>query len=51
MEPGQIHRENAGFPDAASSLEDRFQETNRIGRMELKLTDLVLKALLQDEVS
>ena len=43
MEPGQIHRENAGFLIAASSLEDRFHETNRIGRMELKLTDLILK--------
>ena len=47
MEPGQIHRENAGFLIAASSLEDRFQETNRIGRMELKVTDLILKALLR----
>jgi hypothetical protein len=42
MEPGQIHRENAGYLIAASSLEDRFHETNRIDRMELKLTDLIL---------
>jgi hypothetical protein len=43
MEPGQIHRENAGYLIAASSLEDRFHETNRIDRMELKLTDLILR--------
>jgi hypothetical protein len=31
-----------GF-SAHGTLEDRFHETNRIGRMEIKLTDLILR--------